>query len=183
MKVIRAGRNKLPFNAVTRSRAQAGTHLCFGRAAPISRHFVRPPTTSNSMTSWTYSLACDASSPRLPASEDEKSSSWRGSWTRSSRAAWILPEAEERGEVGQRGSATRSGWSERTEEVASEGVGLDEGLREGLVTDGEPLERPNEPPVVAALDDGRLERRDIWLWLVRSGQRLKRETTNWSADY
>jgi hypothetical protein len=76
----------------------AQTHLVLGRAAPISRHFDRPPTTSKSMTSWTYSLAWVASSPWPAPSEVEKSSSWRGSWTRSSRAAWILPEAVRTGD-------------------------------------------------------------------------------------
>jgi hypothetical protein len=54
----------------------------------------------------------------------------------------------------------------RTEEVARQGVSLDEGLGEGLVADGEPLEGPDEPPVVAALNDGRRERGDVRLGLV-----------------
>lgn len=50
-------------------------HLALGFVAPISRHLVRFPTTSNSMTSCTYSLAWVARSPRAASSDVEKSKS------------------------------------------------------------------------------------------------------------
>lgn len=101
----------------------------------------------------------------------------------SSRAAWILPEAEDENPK-QEGSANHSAdvknkersckTRERTEEVPREGIGLDQSLRKRLIADGQPLQGADQSPVVPTFDNGHGEGRNVGFRLVRSRKGLSK---------